>query len=284
MNIVIRELGTVQDMSEAFELQKVVWRLHNYNDCIPEHMLLAVKQAGGIVLGAYGANMLVGFLLAIPAITKEDGLHHYSHILGVHPEWTCKDIGFSLKKAHRDIALSKGIKKIIWTYDPLLGQNARLNIGKLGAVAKNYQVDYYGEDMGGSDLTTGMPSDRFLAEWYIESKRVCEKLEFPDKFEDITDIDGLEPINSVIIADDGEPVMTDYKPENTKERILIEIPGNFQAIFDKNKEAAKTWRLKSRDMFTDCFDSGYTVAGFFQRTESDIKRNYYLLEREFIIS
>ena len=165
MNITIRELYTNEEYLEIIELQKIIWRLHNYNDCIPNHIYMAVMEIGGLVLGAFIEEKMIGFLMVMIGHTKEKGIHHHSHILGIHPDFAHYNIGFRLKKAHYEIAKLQGIKLVTWTYDPLQGPNANLNIAKLGGIVKIYKVNYYGEVMGESDLVSGIPSDRFWVEW-----------------------------------------------------------------------------------------------------------------------
>jgi len=59
---------------------------------------------------------------------------------------------------------------IEWTFDPLEIKNAYLNIEKLGAIARRYNVNQYG--ITSSPLQGGLPSDRLVAEWWLKSKRV----------------------------------------------------------------------------------------------------------------
>src|SRR5208282_2978981 len=57
-----------------------------------------------------------------------------------------------------------------WTFDPLQIKNAFLNIHRLGAIASAYLVDFYG--VSSSRLQGGLPTDRLLAEWELDSPRV----------------------------------------------------------------------------------------------------------------
>jgi predicted GNAT superfamily acetyltransferase len=59
---------------------------------------------------------------------------------------------------------------IEWTFDPLEIKNAYLNIEKLGAIARRYNINQYG--ITSSPLQGGLPSDRLIAEWWLKSKRV----------------------------------------------------------------------------------------------------------------
>ena len=57
-----------------------------------------------------------------------------------------------------------------WTFDPLEIKNAYLNIEKLGAIVRRYNVNQYG--ITSSPLQGGLPTDRLVAEWWMKSKRV----------------------------------------------------------------------------------------------------------------
>jgi len=61
------------------------------------------------------------------------------------------------------------------TFDPLEIKNAHLNIHKLGAIVRSYYVNFYG--VSSSRLQGGLPTDRLVAEWYLDSDRVSGILE-----------------------------------------------------------------------------------------------------------
>jgi predicted GNAT superfamily acetyltransferase len=62
-----------------------------------------------------------------------------------------------------------------WTFDPLEIKNAHLNLVRLGAIARRYSVNHYGESS--SPLQGGLPTDRLVAEWWLKSKRVTNLLD-----------------------------------------------------------------------------------------------------------
>ena len=75
-----------------------------------------------------------------------------------------------MKLFQREDALARGFELMEWTFDPLEIKNAYLNIEKLGAIARRYNVNQYG--VTSSPLQGGLPSDRLVAEWWMKSKRV----------------------------------------------------------------------------------------------------------------
>ena len=87
-----------------------------------------------------------------------------------------RGIGLQLKTAQREAVLAQGIELITWTYDPLESRNAYLNIQKLGAICKLYRRNEYGDML--DELNQGMPSDRFEVEWWINSRRVSQRVDY----------------------------------------------------------------------------------------------------------
>ena len=172
----IRLLETPEDMAAAEALQRLVW-LDSETDVIPTHMLMAVVHNGGLGVGAFVGDELVGFAFGFPGVVQtQDGplLKHHSHILGVHPAWIGKGIGFAIKRAQWQLVRRQGIDRITWTYDPLLSRNAHLNIARLGAVCSTYLPCEYGNMRDG--LNAGLPSDRFQVDWWLNSQRVVRRL------------------------------------------------------------------------------------------------------------
>ena len=53
-------------------------------------------------------------------------------------------------------------------------KNAFFNIERLGAIARRYLADHYGPVE--SRLQQGLPTDRLIAEWWLESPRVTRKI------------------------------------------------------------------------------------------------------------
>ncbi len=81
-------------------------------------------------------------------------------------------LGAQLKLEQRREALSRGIRLMEWTFDPLEIKNAHLNIHKLGAIVRCYHVNFYG--VSSSRLQGGLPTDRLVAEWYLDLDRVTD--------------------------------------------------------------------------------------------------------------
>ena len=223
--IVLRELSGIAEMqrSEAFQIE--AWGEGEKPD--NSDILMALQSEGGLVAGAFRGDDMLGFLLGFPSATP--GVQH-SHRLAVKPGLRGLGLGAKLKWFQRDWCLARGVTKVRWTYDPLRAINAGLNIGTLGAVVNEYFVNYYG-DMPG--INAGLPSDRIMAVWHLESEQVVDRLK----------ADPAEPPL-------GEPVQR------------LEIPDDLDQLFATAPDKALRERLRVRDALQTAFASGLTIVGF----------------------
>lgn len=173
-NIEIRQLFTLDEFTEVLNLQKTIWGFADI-ELLPLRFLVVVSKVGGHVFGAYDAGRMVGFCFAIPGVKANGRPYLHSHMLGVLPEYHNSGIGRRLKLRQREEALGRGIVLIEWTFDPLELKNAFFNIERLGAIVRRYSENQYG--VTASPLHGGLPTDRCIAEWWIDSPRVHRLLE-----------------------------------------------------------------------------------------------------------
>jgi predicted GNAT superfamily acetyltransferase len=167
-SIDIRQCHAIEDLRACVALQKEVW---NFSDAelVPMRLFVVAQKVGGQVMGAFEGNDMVGFALSVPG-TRSGHLYLHSHMLAVRKEYRNGGLGRRLKLLQREEAMARGIELIEWTFDPLEIKNAYLNIEKLGAVVRRYNINQYG--ITSSPLQGGLPSDRLIAEWWLKSKRV----------------------------------------------------------------------------------------------------------------
>jgi predicted GNAT superfamily acetyltransferase len=174
--IIIRKCDVLEEMQACFALQKEVWGFADA-DLIPVRMFVVAGKIGGQVIGAFagqgGANELLGFALALPGTRNGHGYLH-SQMLAVREPYRNGGLGRRIKLYQREDALARGFELMEWTFDPLEIKNAYLNIEKLGAIARRYNVNQYG--ITSSPLQGGLPTDRLVAEWWMKSKRVVAVL------------------------------------------------------------------------------------------------------------
>ena len=168
MPVELRRCHGIEDFRACVTLQKEVWSFTDA-ELVPLRMFVVADKVGGQVMGAFEGDIMVGFALSVPG-TRSGHIYLHSHMLAVRKDHRNGGLGRQLKLMQREDALARGIELIEWTFDPLEIKNAYLNIEKLGAVARRYNINQYG--ITSSPLQGGLPSDRLIAEWWLKSNRV----------------------------------------------------------------------------------------------------------------
>lgn len=278
----IRPLESHQDYVACEELQAEAWQMPDYRDSVPAALLKVSQQNGGVLLGAFDSHdQLVGFVYGILGMEdRADRRHlkHHSHMLAVKPEWRRTGLGIALKFAQREQLVAQGIDLATWTFDPLQAANARLNLIRLGAIARHYLVNAYGEMTDA--LNFGLPSDRFEVEWWVNSPRVqaCsagqrQEYEWNDEycvFELVENPMGLQKIRKV--------------REMPADAVLVEIPEDINAVKRADLELCQDWRMKTRDVFIQAFVDGLVAVGIAEKREDRRTRIAYVLTRDDIFA
>ena len=275
---VIRLLESPEEMTSVESLQRAVWP-GSETDVVPAHMLITAVHNGGLILGAFVENQLVGFVFGFPGIEfTPDGPRpkHCSHMMGIHSDQRNSGIGFALKRAQWQMVRYQGLDHITWTYDPLLSRNAYLNIAKLGAVCNTYRRSEYGDMRDG--LNAGLPSDRFMVDWWINTRRVERRLgkraRRTLKLDDFSKAE-LQPLYSLHASSQDDPWL--HPPEHFSplegNLTLAEIPSDFSVLKDADFSLARDWRFFLRELFETAFSAGYIVTDFIY----DQSRSFYVL-------
>jgi predicted GNAT superfamily acetyltransferase len=272
----IKLLETPEEMTLVEELQRLVWP-GSETDIVPAHVFITAVHNGGLVLGAFQHNELVGFVFGFPGLDfTPDGPRpkHCSHMMGVKPGLRDSGIGFALKRAQWQMVRKQGIDHITWTYDPLLSRNAYLNIAKLGAVCNTYRRSEYGDMRDG--LNAGLPSDRFQVDWWVNTRRVQHRLSkrprAPLKLEAFSQAD-LYPLYTPQYGPLNLPHPPDHFAPLQGRLLLVEIPSDFIALKQTDFALARDWRFFSREVFETAFAAGYIVTDFIH----DQGRSFYVL-------
>ena len=166
-------LDDIDQLRQCLEIQRLAWGFSDA-DILPIRSLIVCSKIGGQVFGAVDdGGQVLGFLNAFPGY-RDGKVYLHSNMLGVRPEYQNHGIGRQLKLAQREEALSRGIELVEWTFDPLEVRNARINLELLGAICRKYLVNFYGTSS--SPLHGGLPTDRLVAEWHLNSERVKSRL------------------------------------------------------------------------------------------------------------
>ncbi len=279
-NPIIRIIETPEDILLVEQLQRTVWP-GSETDVVPLHMLITAVHNGGLVIGAFDGNNLIGALFGFPGLeTTPDGPRpkHCSHMMGIHPNYRDKGLGFLLKRAQWQMVRHQGLDHITWTYDPLLSRNAYLNIAKLGAVCNTYRRSEYG-DMR-DELNLGLPSDRFQLDWWVNTTRVERRLSKRArttlKLNNFASAE-LQPLYAPLPLTSGWVRPPEHFSPFSQRLALAEIPADFMSLKQTDFPLAHAWRIFTRQVFESAFNSGYLITDFIFDTSGEQPRSFYVL-------
>ncbi len=219
---------------------------------------------------------LLGFVFGISGV-RGGRLAHWSDMLAVREEARGRGLGRRLKAYQRERLLELGIEVAYWTYDPLEARNAHLNIVRLGARPVEYVADMYGSQTG-SELHSGLGTDRFVVEWELRDPQVEAALGIGSSRRqagvgasefDVAPVVNSELVGGVVVPRESDP------PELPALR--VEVPGDIQAVKLRSLDEARAWRNSTRRALLYCLKRDYSVTGF--RREERSGRCFYLLAR-----
>jgi predicted GNAT superfamily acetyltransferase len=238
--IEIRSCVGLDELEAAVQLEIATWG-YDTTDIVPRKAFLVAQEIGGQVMGAFDteiasdAGRMVGFAMAMAGIKTHAGTaptpYLHSHMLAVRPAYRNRGLGFRLKCAQRQEALGRGVRWMEWTFDPLEIKNAHLNINKLGAVMRTYRANFYGSST--SKLQGGLPTDRLVAEWAMDTDRVARAVE-------------------------GHGVAR----FTVEERITVPAAIYAWKAAEEHREQARELQQRNRERFEQAFAGGLAVLGF----------------------
>lgn len=207
------------EYEECVRLQRVVW---GEDIVVPSTIFVVAHHTGGQIIGAFDGPKMVGFTQALAGVRDGKPFLH-SHMTAVLPEYRDRGVGRRLKLFQRQDALKRGIKLVEWTFDPLELKNAHFNLVRLGAIARRFIPNCYG--ITESPLHAGLPTDRLVAEWWLDSDRVKN-----------------------ILADSPLP------PKGPFAR--ISLPSNLSKIKSRDRDEAGRIQSSAREQFEKYFGGG----------------------------
>jgi predicted GNAT superfamily acetyltransferase len=235
--IEIRHCSTLEEYQECVRLEHIVWGPELAE---PTGMFVVARHTGGQTFAAFDGAKMVGFTLAVVG-TRAGKTFLHSHQTAVLSEYRDRGVGRQLKLFQREDALRRGINLVEWTFDPLELKNAHFNLVRLGAVARGLIPNFYG--VTNSPLHSGLPTDRLVAEWWLDSARVKAILE-------------------------NSPFATKGPLER------IPLPANIAEIKTQNPEAAIRIQTGLRGQLLRAFADGRVATG----VEPRVARVDYILE------
>ncbi|MBI6863995.1 GNAT family N-acetyltransferase [Lysinibacillus fusiformis] len=266
----IHKVMTPIELAEVQKLNAEIWG----SQAIPTHQLLAVVQNGGLVLGAYLEERLIGFNYCF--VGYHDGeIYLHSHMIGVKKAYREQGVGELLKHAQQEYAKENGIQLVLWLFEPLEVSLANLAFLKLNAISYRYENDYYGalED----DFNEGLPSDRLIVEWWIEREQMADSI---DELEEIA-----QEIVPWTLTVDGLPVLdvdNTFQMEHSfhQEAYLLPIPQYLQKVKVESPKLAEDWRYKIRKILTALFNQGYAIVRV--KKHPEYVHSYLLVRRSLL--
>lgn len=235
--IEVRRCTSLDEYNASVRLEKAVW---GQEITVPSPIFVVAAETGGQILGAFEGGQMIGFTLALAGIHAGKPFLH-SHMTAVLPERQNAGIGRMLKLLQREDALARGINLVEWTFDPLELRNAYFNLVRLGAVIRRMIPNCYG--ITESPLHAGLPTDRLVAEWWLDSARVKK-----------------------ILAGATSPA--------SGTAVRVSVPADIGDWKHTDKKRALDVQVEVRKQFEHWFHRSYVVTGF-ERGES---LAYYRLE------
>ena len=147
-------LTTAARFAEASTLYREVFGYADPAYGLNPRLLGALASNGGSVVGILDeSDKLVAFAYGFCG-TDRRGFYHYSQSAVVASDQQGHGLGRMLKYAQREVALSHGMSRMRWTYDPAQIRNAHFNLDVLGARGRWFAPDMYGPG-----------TDRVIVEW-----------------------------------------------------------------------------------------------------------------------
>jgi predicted GNAT superfamily acetyltransferase len=297
MTFRFENLNSLEQFREVERLEAEIW---GPIDLVPVPIMSVSVRRGAVLVGAYDGPRLAGFVYSFPALRPylsapaspavaaaagkptSTGAHplarasHWSHTLGVHPDYRGAGLGRALKLAQRERVLALGLDLIEWTYDPLQALNAHLNFVSLGAIVEEYEENVYGEST--SPLHGGLPTDRFVCQWWIARPHVERRIARADAaapFALVSHEVAEAPVVNDTTVVDGWLDCGDTDLGRSDRRVAVDIPLDYTTMLARLPSRAKQWRFRTRALFTHYFSRGYRVVDFGLHREQS--RGRYLL-------
>jgi predicted GNAT superfamily acetyltransferase len=227
--IAVRNCTELEELRACVALQKEVWGFAD-NELVPLRIFSLAPKIGGQVIGAWEGETLAGFAFSIPG-NRNGHPYLHSHMLAVKESHRNIGLGRRIKLFQREDAIAHGYELLEWTFDPLEIKNAYLNLERLGAIARRYNINQYG--ITSSPLQGFLPTDRLVAEWWLTSKRV-----------------------ETLLSTGKNPAVV------SEER--VEVPADIYTwkADPETRQKAADVQLRSREKFLAAFSRGLTCLGY----------------------
>lgn len=276
----VRMLDRLDEFRGCVDLQRAIWGA-SYVDVVPASILQVTQKVAGVAAGALVPDgSLVGFVYGISGF-RNGRPSHWSHMLGVLPEYRGCGIGRRLKLFQAHWLAEKGIPEMRWTFDPLVAGNAHFNLTGLGARVDEYVPEAYGET--GSHLHN-FGTDRFIALWTAHDAVRAEEAPPTSSQEPLED--PLPPLVNVpppaagvqAHGEEGASAGKDGSDAWSGGRVRVQIPDGIYRISREDPELAEAWRRSTRPAFLEGIRRGFQVTSFVRGPKGG--PHHYVLSRD----
>ncbi len=224
--IQVRKCEKLEEFHRCVDIQREVWGETDL-ETEPYVTFVVAAHTGGQVLGAFDGETMVGFTLGMVGY-RDGAAYMHSHMTGVLSEYRDRRVGRMLKLYQREEALRRGLRRVEWTFDPLEVRNGHFNFNRLGGLSRKFIPNLYGVTT--SPLHRGLPTDRLLVEWHLDSKRA------------------VAAVNE-LLPQPGECAAT------------VQLPKELDAWKQDNVERLEAEQTRIREELQGWFAKGYAVTG-----------------------
>ena len=265
----IRPLAGIEEYRACVALQEATWG-EGFSERVPTAILKVAQILGGVASGAWNSDgRLEGFVFGMTGVRGEEVVH-WSDMLAVRSDMRGRGLGRALKLHQRQLLLARGIRTMLWTFDPLRARNAHLNFAKLGIVATDYRLDMYGDT--DSPLHRGIGTDRLIALWLLDSPRVVARISTPYTTDGSQDrpSSATDPWPTT-----GAPAIVDRQPgpadlprpttpdlERSEPILRVVVPPDIGRIIEQDPSLGQAWRDATRAAFDHYLSRGWRVQEF----------------------
>ena len=242
--ITFKELSDPLEFKQCIMIQNELWA--GKTSHFPLSCLSLLPFIGGVVIGAFDKESLVGFVYGAPAVFEGE-MAHWSGRLGVLNTYQNLNLGLLLKEKQRIWCLNQGIKSLYWSFDPLQSKNAHFNLNKCKASVYQICPKWYPKQLG---VTIKM-QDRFIVKW--ESNNTANESQ---------NVLSKEIFNDIINYD---------KCLTKSNRLKVAIPLSIDSDINQNQI-----RKKFSQIFNQLQKETFEVEGFFR----DKTQGYYIFKKK----
>ena len=257
----VRDVRSVDELRACQGVQRRAWGIVEDGYIVPVATMAGAQKVGGLVLGAFEADRLIGFSFAFLGRLRSE-LVLYSQLTAIEPELQGRGVGRLLKEGQRRRAAELGLSLVAWAFDPLQAGNAYFNLAVLGATGRTYEQDLYGSRTDA--LNAGLETDRLIVEWPTDGEPRGAAERRPD---------GIELIDTEPRPDGLRRPVGQHEPGGAPQ-LQVEIPADIRATVRADRTLARDWQLAVRAALRGAFVAGYVAVGFVRG-----QRPGYLLER-----